>query len=334
MPTTGALRCRPPMEPWNCGVAELEHATVGGDQPVAPTVRSGGDAHDRCVQVLAPHGAVERRIPEVEDPAVGRHQPVAAPVRRLRDADDRGIEVLTAHGTGERRGSVVEDAPVARRQHEALVRGGGKCHLFDEGAEARVVLLGLRGRRAGRQAPHRCVRSAIVSRSPRAVTFGLGSIDQDEPFQFSMIGVGGNPEPPPPPNPPSEPTAQHCTELRHVMPLRIPGVEDVGDGRRHVGPGGPVPVLHEDSRCVAIAVGRRPGCPAVRVADAGQAVEVATLRARIRRARRDRPRRAVPVLDQPLIPRGVARIDGKEVGVLLRRAGVAHGPAVVEPPGR
>ncbi|MGA2473647.1 MAG: hypothetical protein ABSG39_09140 [Acidimicrobiales bacterium] len=67
-----------------------------------------------------------------------------------------------------------------------------------------------------------------VSSKPIAVTFGLGSIDQEEPFQFSMMGVGRNPEPPPPPNDPNEPTAQHCTALRHEMLLRMPGVEESG----------------------------------------------------------------------------------------------------------
>jgi hypothetical protein len=60
----------------------------------------------------------------------------------------------------------------------------------------------------------------------RALTFGLGSIDQEEPFQFSMTLCGRNPEPPPPPNPPDEPTAQHCTELRHEMPARMAGVDE------------------------------------------------------------------------------------------------------------
>ena len=53
-------------------------------------------------------------------------------------------------------------------------------------------------------------------------------MDQDEPFQFSMIACGRKLPPPPPPNPPSEPTAQHCAALRHEILLRMPGVEEPG----------------------------------------------------------------------------------------------------------
>ena len=62
----------------------------------------------------------------------------------------------------------------------------------------------------------------------RADTFGLGSIDQAEPFQLSMNACGWKLPPPPPPNDPSAPTAQHCTELTHEMLLRMPGVEESG----------------------------------------------------------------------------------------------------------
>ena len=61
---------------------------------------------------------------------------------------------------------------------------------------------------------------------------------------------------------------------------------------------------------------------------AAQAVEVPAARAGIDGARGHRPRRAVPMLDQPLVTHR-AREDGEEVGVLWHGTGVAHRPAVV-----
>ena len=78
-------------------------------------------------------------------------------------------------------------------------------------------------------AMHPTARTQVtVVRRLSALAFGLGSMDQDEPFQFSMTACGWKPPPPPPPNPPREPTAQHCAVLRHEMPLRMPGVEGSG----------------------------------------------------------------------------------------------------------
>jgi hypothetical protein len=67
-----------------------------------------------------------------------------------------------------------------------------------------------------------------VSKKLSAATFGLGSIDQADPFQLSMIGCGRKFPPPPPPNGPREPTAQHCTELTQETLLRIPEGEPPG----------------------------------------------------------------------------------------------------------
>ena len=61
-----------------------------------------------------------------------------------------------------------------------------------------------------------------VTKKLSAATFGLGSIDHEEPFQFSMNVCGWKFPPPPPPNVPWEPTAQHWVELTQVTLLRIP----------------------------------------------------------------------------------------------------------------
>ena len=63
-----------------------------------------------------------------------------------------------------------------------------------------------------------------------AVTFGLGAIDQLEPFQFSMNVRGRKLPPPPPPNGPEDPTAQHSAVLTQAMPLRIAPVPGSGSG--------------------------------------------------------------------------------------------------------
>ena len=62
----------------------------------------------------------------------------------------------------------------------------------------------------------------------RTATFGLGSIDHDEPFQLSIRACGRKLPPPPPPVGPSSPTAQHCTALTQEMLLSMPGVEESG----------------------------------------------------------------------------------------------------------
>ena len=64
----------------------------------------------------------------------------------------------------------------------------------------------------------------------RVVTFGLGAIDQLEPFQFSMNVCGRKLLPPLPPNGPEAPTAQHWAELTQEMLLRIAPVAPVGSG--------------------------------------------------------------------------------------------------------
>ena len=176
--------------------------------------------------------------------------------------------------------------------------------------------------------PTACTQE-IESRKLNAVTSGLGSIDQEEPFQLSMNPCGWNPEPPPPPNDPNEPTAQHCTELRHEMLLRIPGLAEPGTdadtsvqaepSQRSMRIPDALPlmgsVIDPDAQ-QSVAVAQR------------KAVEVPAGRTRIRRTRRHRPRRAVPVLDQPLVRDGTGE-DGEEVGALLGGARVAHRPAVV-----
>ena len=115
------------------GIAEAEHATIGADEPVAPTVGRGRDAHDRRRQEHAAHGTVERR-PVGEDAAVRPGHPVAAG-RRAGDADHRRIAGGHADvgGVPER-----ADAPAAlcqpvapvgrRRRHRHVVPGIGNDH--------------------------------------------------------------------------------------------------------------------------------------------------------------------------------------------------------------
>ena len=74
------------------GVAEAEHATVRGHQPVAGTVRRDRHPDDRLVQHERSRRTVELGVTEREDPTVGGHQPVAGAVRRDRHADDRFVE--------------------------------------------------------------------------------------------------------------------------------------------------------------------------------------------------------------------------------------------------
>ena len=88
----------------------------------------------------------------------------------------------------------------------------------------------------------------IEARKLSGDTFGLGSIDQDEPFQFSMKLCGWNPAPPPPPNDPNEPTAQHCTEVTQETSLKIPGVEESGTEAETSFQLDAVPVLQQESR--------------------------------------------------------------------------------------
>ena len=62
------------------------------------------------------------------------------------------------------------------------------------------------------------------------LTSGLGSMDQDDPFQFSTNDCGWKPPPPPPPNVPKDPTAQQADGCRHEMLLRMAPVELLGAG--------------------------------------------------------------------------------------------------------
>jgi hypothetical protein len=64
-------------------------------------------------------------------------------------------------------------------------------------------------------------------RKLRAVTFGLGCTDHDDPFQYSTKLCGCGPEPPLL-NDPVEPTAQHCVALRQEIPANMPGAAEPG----------------------------------------------------------------------------------------------------------
>ena len=61
-----------------------------------------------------------------------------------------------------------------------------------------------------------------------AATLGLGSIDQAEPFQFSMKLCGG--EFPLPLIVPDDPTPQHWVALGQEMLLRIAPIDGLGEG--------------------------------------------------------------------------------------------------------
>ena len=92
-PTTGLFSLRLPEDPKNSRVAVVEHAAVGGRQPVAQAVRCGRDAHDGLVELETPSGAFELGVAVVEDTAVGTDQPVALAVGRRCDADDRSVQL-------------------------------------------------------------------------------------------------------------------------------------------------------------------------------------------------------------------------------------------------
>jgi hypothetical protein len=78
-------------------------------------------------------------------------------------------------------------------------------------------------------AKHVTARTQVmVFKKLSAATFGLGSIDHEEPFQFSMRACGRKLLPPPPPNGPRAPTTQHCVALMHETLLRMPGMEESG----------------------------------------------------------------------------------------------------------
>lgn len=66
------------------GSAQGEETAVGGHLPVAV----GGRAHDRPVEVLPAHGALEGGITEREQPAFSRHLEVALAAGGGRDPDD------------------------------------------------------------------------------------------------------------------------------------------------------------------------------------------------------------------------------------------------------
>ena len=105
------------------GVAEAEHAAVGGHQPVALAVGGGGHAHHGPVEAQGAGGPVEAGVAEAEDAAVRGHQPVAATVGGGGGPDHRPVEAaggaLEGRRAAEGRGrTVVIGQP-------ATARGGG-----------------------------------------------------------------------------------------------------------------------------------------------------------------------------------------------------------------
>jgi hypothetical protein len=70
MPTTGLFKDHAPGRAVELGVAEAEHAAVGGDQPVAVSRRASRDADDRRAQGRG-DGAEVHGIALGEDLAAG-----------------------------------------------------------------------------------------------------------------------------------------------------------------------------------------------------------------------------------------------------------------------
>ena len=68
MPTIGALSVLATHGAVERGVAEVEDAAVGGDQPVPLAVGSGGHPDDRRIEMLPAHRPVEPRVTEVKTP--------------------------------------------------------------------------------------------------------------------------------------------------------------------------------------------------------------------------------------------------------------------------
>ena len=78
--------------PVEARVAEREDAAVGGNEPVAASVRRRRDADHRLVEVHRARRAVEPRGAVAEDAAVLGEQPVAGARRVGGDADERRVQ--------------------------------------------------------------------------------------------------------------------------------------------------------------------------------------------------------------------------------------------------
>ncbi len=107
------------------GVAEGEHAAVGGHQPVAVARWGGGHAHHGPVEPEGPGGAPEGGVAEGEHAAVGGHQPVAGPPARHRRHPDDGLVQTQATGGPDEGGTEGEHAAVGGNQPIARALDGG-----------------------------------------------------------------------------------------------------------------------------------------------------------------------------------------------------------------
>ncbi len=125
MPTIGALRCCPPMEP-----RRVRRRRRRCRRRPPPSSSPGPSAWPPCpttgvLRRLPAHGAEEGRPAVVEDPSVGRGQEVAARLAR-RHADDRRVEADLRGVAVVGEVAEVEQAPERGEHRVAATVGAGR----------------------------------------------------------------------------------------------------------------------------------------------------------------------------------------------------------------
>ena len=97
IPIIGAFEWLPPIEPWNCASPKLKMPPSEATLPVTVPIGGRGHPHNRLVEMLATHRAVEVGVAEAEDAAVCRHLPVTLPIGGGGHPDDGLVEMEAAH---------------------------------------------------------------------------------------------------------------------------------------------------------------------------------------------------------------------------------------------
>ncbi len=98
------------------GVAEGEDPSVGGNQPVAVSIRSDRYSHHWGIEVHPTHGSFKWGVAEGKDPSVGGNQPVATAVGCGRHSDNWRVEMQRRQAAKRRRSiSATEHCSVGAR---------------------------------------------------------------------------------------------------------------------------------------------------------------------------------------------------------------------------
>ena len=237
------------------GVAEAEDPPVGRHLPVPAAVWRRRHAHDRGVERLAAHGAVEAGAAVVEDAAVRGHHPVAGAAVRRRHAHHGLVQAAPARRAREGGVAVAEDAAVGAHEVVAVARHPPQQHVLGpvgpghrhrrgvdadgRGREVHRDVAGLPGRqvavrRAQENTPCPPVWTAVMSMpSPEAHS-----------SMFVVCVVPGRTEAFTPKG--NTPTGSNGASWAQVKYGRVHGVTPYEElGRR-----GAVPHPHEDGRRV------------------------------------------------------------------------------------